>query len=284
MTFPNSTKLALTAVASSMVAGVASAAVVPLDFTNISMVSGSTTTYSSAGDAWVATDVRLDAGPALDAVFTITSTDDGSASALPTSTVFFDTSAARGNNMRVRVGGDPSNRVADAFVFLTVEFFNSGTSTPYTGWAPGEELITQFSDLDSDAGFDRTDFGGVHNADFTDQFTSDDVIPGTSLLITDGTTFTDYSVAYLDTPWGPEGNVTSTNPVPQSPVSTAFTRDAQNSIRMVVGQLSNGPAANRHIDIDMTPDFDIVPEPSSFALLAGIAGLGMALSARRRRQ
>ena len=222
----------------------------------------------------------------VDAVFTITNTDDGSGNTLATNNVFFDDVAARGNNMRVRVGEGPSSQAVNAFVFITIDFFEAGTTNPFS-WDTGEELITQFSDIDSDFGADRSDFAGVHGDDFSATATSDDITPGSSLLEFDNSSlFTDanYSIAHLATPWSGQANVSATDPASQSPVTAAFTDDAKSSIRVVVGQLSNGPGASRHIDIDMTPDFDIVPEPSSFALLAGIAGLGMALTARRRRQ
>lgn len=275
----------ITAVAASfLVASVASAALVPLEFTNISAVAGTTTNFSDLGDQWVATNVFRSSGPNLDVRFTITGTDDGTGNALATDNVFFDDVAARGSNMRVRVGG-PSN-VATALVFITIDLFETGTTDgPF--WGRSDDLITQFSDLDSDAGSDRTDFGGVHFDDFSTQATADNVSPGSSLLVLDNSTVNNYSIARLATPWGPQANVSDQSASAQSPVTAAYTRAAKNSLRVVVGQLSNGTppdTANRHIDIDMTPDFTIVPEPSSFALLAGLAGLGMAMTARRRRQ
>lgn len=279
--FPTIKKATTTAVASLLGVGVATAALVPLDFSNITVTGGSSFVYSDLGDQWRASDVRGDSS--MDAVFTITDTDDGLGNLLPTSTVFFDDVAARGNNMRVRVGGDPANRVADATVFITIDLFNAGTNDPYTGFTTSDDLITQFSDLDSDTTFDRTDFGGALTSEIDSQVLSDNITPGSSLLEFDTTSIPSYTIAHLEDPWSPKGNVVPTNEFAQSPVTAAFVRDAVTSLSVVVGQLSNGPTANRHIDIDMTPDFEIVPEPSSFALLAGIAGLGMALSARRRR-
>jgi hypothetical protein len=212
-------------------------------------------------------------------VFTITNTTDGT-SALPTSTVAFVDEAARGNNARVRVGGDPLNRVEDAQVFVTIEFFETGTNTPYT-WAGTDDLVTQFSDLDSDLGFDRTDFGGRLLSDYDTRATSDDISPGSSLLVFDDTTITNYSIAHLDTPWTPEGNVTSTTASAQSPVTASYTGTAASSIFLVVGQLSGGDEGNRHIDIDMTPDFTIVPEPSSYGFLLGLGAIA-AMGFRRR--
>lgn len=219
----------------------------------------------------------------LDALFTITSTNS-----LATNNVGFVDEPARGSNVRVRVGG--STDVAEAKVFIDIDFVNAGSTIAYTGWGTGDELITQFSDLDSDEELlpsfknDRTDFAGVHNSDFTANETSDNVSPGSSFLTFDATAVTNYTIARMKEPWGPQANVSATDATSQSPVTAAYTRDAQNKIRVVVGQLSDDGNANRHVDIDMTPDFNIVPEPSSFALLAGLAGLGMAMTARRRRQ
>lgn len=261
--------VAITAGASSLFASIS------LDFTNVSVASGSTTTYSSAGDQWIATDVLIGSPGALDAVFTITNTSNGS-SALATSSVFFDTNPARGNNMRVRVGPN----VATAQVFIDIDFYVAGTfgttNQRYT-WNPGDTMTTQFSDLDSDAGNNRSDFAGVHVDDYSVRSTAG----STSLLEFDDTYITDYTVANLQTPWTPQANVSATDPLSQSPVTAAFLRDAQDTIRIVVGQRSAGDLANRHIDIDMTPDFEIIPEPSSIGFLIGLAGLGF-VAARRR--
>ena len=261
--------------------GSLSAVIVPLEFNSISSVVGSSTTYSTAGDQWIATNVRADSPTTqVDAVFTITNTDNGLGSLLPQNTVGFVTESARGNNMRIRVGGNSNNRVATAYVFITIDFFQAGTTNPYI-WGRSDELVTQFSDLDSDFGQNRADFGGSHVNDYDSRNTSDNVVPGSSRLVFNDTEITDYSIAHLNTPWGPEGNVTNTSASAQSPVTASFTRDATNSIRIVAGQLSNGDVGNRHIDIDMTPDFTIVPESSSFGLILGLVGLGT-IGMRRR--
>ncbi len=266
--------VAITAGASSLFASIS------LDFTNVSVVSGSTTTYSSAGDQWIATDVLIGSPGALDAVFTITNTSTGSGT-IATNQVAFVTESGRGSNMRVRVGV-VSPFVTTAQVFIDIDFYVAGTfgtTNERYAWNPGDTMTTQFSDLDSDAGSNRSDFAGVH----VDDYTSRSLAPGgTSLLEFDDTFITNYSVANLQTPWEPQGNVVGTDPVSQSPVTAAFLREAQDTIRVVVGQRSSGDTANRHIDIDMTPDFEIIPEPSSIGFLIGLAGLGL-VGARRRR-
>lgn len=206
----------LIAVASFVTTGL-SATIVPLDFTDTAIEAGSSFTFSSAGDQWRATDVgRLDPNYAglIDAVFTITGTTGISA----TNNVAFVTEAARGNNMRVRVGG--TTNVTNATVFINIQFVDAGTNDPFTGWLPGADLITQFSDLDSDAGFDRTDFGGIQvgQPTFKNRANSDDITPGSSLLVFDTTSVAGYEIGRMATPWGPQGNVTATDAFSQSPV------------------------------------------------------------------
>ncbi|TVP80427.1 MAG: hypothetical protein EA353_03945 [Puniceicoccaceae bacterium] len=263
--------------------GFLSAAIVPLDFSNFVAVSGASTTFSNAGDQWISSNVRGD--NSVDAVFTITATDNGSGNPLTASQVAFVDESARGNNMRVRVGGG-GNEVTNAQVFITVSFWDAGTfgtanANPFS-WAVGDELITQISDIDSDVPSDRSDFGGVHMADYKERYTSDAIAPGSSLLVFDDSTISDYGIAVMDQPWGPQDNVTDTSASAQSPVTAAFVSDAASEIRIVVGQLSNGDTGNRHIDVDMTPDFEIIPEVSSYGLILGLIGLGF-VGVRRRR-
>ena len=252
----------------------ASASLVSLSFSNVGVDGSSTFLYSTAGDIWRATNVRTDGGPAMDAIFTITGVTGASAN-----NVAFVTEPARGNNMRVRVGGDSG--VTTAAVFITINLVNAGTTDPYTGWSPDNTLITQFSDLDSDVGADRSDFGGVLTGQFTEVGTSDDVTPGSSLLdiVSNPSYAPGYTVGIMQTPWGPQENVIDTTAEAQSPVTAAFFFDARNTINVVAGQVSNGDVGNRHIDIDMTPDFIIIPEPAT----ALLGGLGMLLLLRRRR-
>jgi len=91
-------------------------------------------------------------------------------------------------------------------------------------------------------------------------------------------------VGLLQVPWGPQGNVTSTDPVDQAPVTAAFLMNATSSFQLVVGQRANGNfPAYRHIDIDMTPDFNIIPEPSTYAMILGSLAL-LAIGYRRFRR
>lgn len=236
---------------------------------------GSTTTFSSAGDTWRAQNVDMSGNYNIDALFTITNTFG-----TQPSNVAFVTESARGNNMRVRVGASP--QVTTAHVFITIQFVDAGTTNPFTGWLPGAQLITQFSDLDSDIPADRTDFGGVAQLTYADRFTSDDITPGSSELLFDSTSVPGFDIARLQEPWGPQGNVTATDALSQSPVTAAFLFDATSTLNIVVGQISNGPTGNRHIDIDMTPDFEIIPEPSTYAAILGALALGVVFYRRRR--
>lgn len=250
----------------------ASASLVSLDFSDIGIETGSTTTFSTAGDVWRASDVRIDAPGTMDAIFTITG-----ASGVSSSNLYFLDNVARGNNMRVIIAN-----VTSATVFITISLVNAGTSDPYTGWSIGETLISQFSDLDSDAGANRSDFAGARTSEFVDAQTSDNVTANSSLLdlFTGPSYAPDYTVGILQTPWTAQGNVVSTSQAAQSPVTAAFSYDARNSIDIVLGQRSaDGINATRHIDIDMTPDFTIIPEPTT----ALLGGLGMLALLRRRR-
>ena len=260
--------------ASALLAPFASAAtIIPFDFSDVAVEGTSTFDVSSLGDVWRASNANANLG--IDAIFTMTAAT-ANGSPLASSLVFFDSSptanALRGNNMRLRVGPD----VSDARVFITITFVESGTDTPFVSWPVNAQLITQFSDLDSDAGGDRSDFGGVESGTYDQPFSSNDVNPGSSLLVLDSATEPGYDIFRMQEPWGPKGNVIDTDAASQSPVTGAFlfnvTTGEAIAINMVGGQLSNNSEANRHIDIDMTPDFIIIPEPSS-ALLVVLAGL-----------
>ena len=253
----------------------ASGSLVSLSFSNVGVDGSSTFLYSTAGDIWRATNVRTDGGPAMDAIFTITGT-----SGVDSSRVAFVDESQRGNNMRIRVGIS-SPFVTNATVFITINLVNAGTTDPYTGWSRDSTLITQFSDLDSDVGADRSDYAGVLTGQFTEVRTSDSVNPGSSLLdiVSNPTYASGYTVGIMQTPWGPQENVFDTSQAAQSPVTAAFFFDARNTINVVAGQRSNGDVGNRHIDIDMTPDFIIIPEPAA----ALLGGLGMLILLRRRR-
>lgn len=260
-------------ITSVLIASASAQQLIPLSFNTIAKEIGSTTTFSSAGDTWRASDVSSDYAGQMDALFTIYATQG-----LTPSTVFFDdTNPARGDNMRVRVGPNVTN----AQVFINIQLVNAGMSTTFTGWAAGDQLITQFSDIDSDAGADRTDFAGVSQFDYINDYSSNDADPGSSLLELDSTTIAGFDVFRLKTPWTSQGNVSSNDPVDQLPVTGGFVFDTTSSLSIVVGQFSNGAAANRHIDIDMTPDFTVIPEPSSF-LLVGMAMLGLGFYRRRQ--
>lgn len=260
------------------------ASLISLDFTFVAPEVGTSTTFSTAGDVWRASNISNDYN--IDALFTITGTSAGNGGpALPTSTVAFVDEPARGNNMRVRVGGNPNNYVVDARVFITIQFVDAGTTNPFSGWSTGDQLITQFSDIDSDFGQDRTDFGGLASSTYQRASSSDNLDPGSSLLTLDSSTVPGYDIYRMQTPWGPQINVFDTDDVSQSPVTGAFLLNAasltNSSFDLAVGQLSNGAEGDRHIDIDMTPDSVIVPEPSSTLLVGLTVTLGLGFRRRR---
>jgi hypothetical protein len=255
-----------------MIASASAQQLVPLSFNSIGIETGSSTLYSSAGDVWRATNVSSDYAGQMDALFRITGTIGVSSP----SNVYFSTAAARGDNMRVIVAN-----VTNAQVFVNVQLVNSGTTTPFSGWSTGDQLITQFSDLDSDLNANRTDFAGVQQGTYLFDSSSDTVNPGSSLLELNTTAISGYDVFRLKQPWTSQDNVIATDPVSQSPVTGAFVFNANSSLNLVLGQFSVGSTATRHIDIDMTPDFTIIPEPSS-ALLVGMAAISFAVRRRRK--
>lgn len=242
-----------------------------MDFTNFnfSPITGPNVSGGIIGSVYKATNVANLGGAGgvtlIDALFTVNgaSVDSGTS-------IFFDNNSARGDDVRIRFR---KNSPADIWAKVSISFVKSGTSDSVDVAAvTNTALRLQFDDLDSDVGSDRADFAGL----LTSQIDGAELAINTDLIL-NTTLSTGYTVGVYPAPYDSKGNVTSTDPVAQSPVTAAFdTRAAV--LQLVLGV--TGPAnGNRHIDIDMTPDFVIVPEPSS-ALLCGLASF---LALRRRR-
>jgi hypothetical protein len=142
----------------------------------------------------------------------------------------------------------------------------------------GDSLRVQFDDLDSDVGFNRADFAGMQTSQTT-QTALKQLAEITDLTV-NKTLIANYTVGVLPEPYTAWGNVSSTDPYDQSPVTIGFNTFAS-TINLVMGVTGTG-LGTRHVDIDMTPDFVMVPEPSTYALLLGVAALGYVASRRRQ--
>ncbi|WPJ97735.1 PEP-CTERM sorting domain-containing protein [Coraliomargarita algicola] len=248
---------------------------VSMDFTNINFTAITAATEGSGaviGSQYLATGVADLEGAGgvgvIDAIFTISdaSVDDSSL-------IYFANEGARGDDARIRL---EKNSSADIWVKISISFVLTGTSTAVdVADASGSDLRLQFDDLDSDVNANRADYAGLvtAEADLIELASNTELVTNTSL-------HSGYSVGLYPSPYGPKGNITSTDAIAQSPVTIGFDSTAE-VLDIVVG-VTGSATGSRHIDIDMTPDFIIVPEPSSYALLIGAISLGF-VSLRRRR-
>lgn len=263
--------LALLSLASSAMAAVS------IDFTNFNFTPTTAATGGSGkivGSVYTATNVADLGGVGgvnfIDARFKFTgaSVDDSSK-------IYFDDNVARGDDARLRLTKSGS---ADIWAKIQISFVKAGTSDAVNlPTLLGDSLRLQFDDLDSDVGDSRADFAGL----LTSQVALAE-LAGNTILTASTALMPGYTVGVLPDdgdglPYDSYGNVTTTDPIAQSPVTVGF--DSSNpTLDIVIGVTGTG-TGNRHIDIDMTPDFTIIPEPSA-ALLCGLGGM---LLLRRRR-
>ena len=266
------------AAASSAVANIS------MDFTNMNFTPVTAATNGSGaviGSAYEVTDVA-DLGGAggvnsIYAIFTITDASHDNSSR-----IYFQSGSARGDDVRMIFDKGGS---ADIWAKVSVQFFDSASDIIVdVADLTGDSLRLQFDDLDSNVGNSRADFAGLA----TSQIDESELASNTILTTTTSDSLigeAGYTVGVLPddgdgAPYDSYGNITSTNPIDQSPVTVAFdTTEAV--LELILGVTGEGTGI-RLIDIDMTPDFVIVPEPSSYALLIGALSLGF-VSLRRRR-
>ena len=242
-----------------------------LDFTNFNFtpITNATVLGGVVDSVYEATSVADLGGVggvnSIDAHFTITD-----ASVNNNSLIFFEDSATRGTNARLRF---LKNSSADIWARVSISFVDSVTSNAVDVNAlTGDYFRLQFDDLDSDVGRNRADFAGLANSDIDAAILD----PGSELEL-NTTLQSGYTVGVLPQPYGPEGNVTGNTPADQAPVTVGFNTTSE-FLQVVLG-VTGPDTGSRHIHIDMTPNFVLVPEPST-ALLCGLSSL---LLFRRRR-
>ncbi|MDQ8208546.1 PEP-CTERM sorting domain-containing protein [Coraliomargarita sp. SDUM461003] len=253
---------------------------ISMDFTNMDFTPVVTATGGSSfviDSAYKVSDVADLGGVGgineIYAIFTITDASHNNSSR-----IYFQSGTARGDDVRMILdkGG-----AADIWAKVSVQFFDKATDQSVNVAAvTGDSLRLQFDDLDSNVGNSRADYAGLQTSQILDSELASNTILTQRTDLASG-----YTVGVLPddgdgAPYDSYGNITSTNPVDQSPVTAAFDTTAE-ILNLVLGVTGTG-TGTRLIDIDMTPDFVIVPEPASFTLLIGALSLGF-VSLRRRR-
>ena len=238
------------------------------DFSDIDEVPGSATTYSTAGDQWRANNVETIDGDILYAIFTIFETSVGSS----TGDIRFINDESEGQDLRMRFDNRDGTISTPMWAKVNVMFYDTATDDEFV-FTAGDTILTQFDDLDSDATFDRSDFGGIRQGDYGSVSLNSPTNLVTDNSIGSGDAEGDFTYGILDTPWGPEGNETSTDPVDQAPYTVQFDTTLGTgtfSFDFIMGYDSGGistVSGNRHIDMDMTGI--LIPEPGTL-LMAGI--------------
>jgi hypothetical protein len=246
-----------------------------MDFTNLNFtpyVAATNGAASVIGSAYKVTNVAdlLGAGGInqIDAIFTVTDASIDSSSAIQ----FVD--ETRGDDVRVRF-----NKLTgtDIWVKIAISFVQSGTTTAVDVAAvTGSDLVLQFDDLDSDVGSNRADFAGLETSQIDAV-----ALASNTLLQQDTSISSGYTIGHgIGTDWTSMDNVSNLDAISQSPVTIAF-ETTVSTLNIVLG-VTGADSGDRHIDIDMTPDFTIVPEPSSYAFLIGIAAIGFVATRRRK--
>jgi len=250
---------------------------VSMDFTN--MLSTTDMSGTLVGDVWRATNVVTGGygGITVDALFTIKTTNMDE-----NQFTFATTENARGDDARVRFSNITGGSLYNKFVTIEVSFVNQSNGEAVSFGAG--ELYTQFDDLDSEPGVNLADYAGVQTSDFTTNvFASNTLLEADTALVS-GSTVGILQGDGTSTPWNTASNVSDTGAIAQSPVTAGFTitgsAAAAGKFVMALG-VTGTQFGSRHIDIDMTPDFTIVPEPSTYALLLGAVAAFCVISRRR---
>ncbi|WPJ96014.1 hypothetical protein SH580_21605 [Coraliomargarita algicola] len=271
-------KIWFSVLTSSVWAATTALASISMNFTNFNFTPITAATGGSGkivGSQYKATNVANLGGAggvnSIDAIFTVTA-----ASVNNSSLIYFANEAGRGDDVRLRF---KKLSAASIWAKVSISFVQSGTLTAVNvASVTGDNLRVQFDDLDSDVGSNRADFAGMQTSQTTQ--TAVKQLAEITDLTVNYSLISGYTVGVLPGPFTPWGNVTSTDPYDQSPVTIGFNTIAP-VINLVMGVTGTGQG-NRHIDIDMTPDFVMVPESSAFALLIGAAALGFVACRRRR--
>lgn len=266
--------IACTCAASSVLASIS------LDFSQFGLtpITGTNNAGGVIGEQYRVTNVANLGGVggifAIDAIFEITdaSVDDENK-------IAFVNETKRGDDARIRFEKSADESLIWAKV--SISFVQSLTTTSVdVAQVTGSNLRIQFDDLDSDLDSDRADFAGLETSqiDLTERAANTELIIDTTLSA--GYTVGLFPVDPTTMNYDPQINISSIDPVDQSPVTIAFDTSVA-TINLVLG-VTGPDSGSRHIDIDGTPDFIIVPEPSSSVLLVGAVVFGL-VSLRRRR-
>lgn len=267
-------KLAIVfSVALTSIASTASASFLSMDFTNFNFtpITGTNNVGGILNEQYRATNViNLPGAGQVDAIFEFVATSHDDEARIS----FVDEQPARGDDARIRI--DKNGLSSDIWVQVDLTFESSihGSNFDVAAYTANTSdlLRVQFDDLDSDAGQNRADFAGM----LTSQIISTQLDP-TSDIISDTALITDYTVGRYPGPsFTADPNVSSLDPADQAKVAIGFDTTAA-TISFVAGVTGGQATGNRHIDLDMTPDF-IIPEPASLALL----GLGSLMMLKRR--
>ncbi len=254
-------------------------AVISMDFTNLTQTVDNAST--DVGDVWTATNV-VDLGGSVgsvNALFTVVSSNLND-----NQFAFVPGEASRGDDARVRF--DNITGITSEYnyhVEIKISFVDPDNGNAAVSFNSGE-LQVQFDDLDSHSDVNLADYAGVLTSDIgAGEFSSNTILESNTTLVS-GATVGVLQSDGAGLPYDSAGNVTGTDPLIQSPVTAGFTiadsAAALGEFTIVVG-VTGTEFGTRHVDIDMTPDFVIVPEASSYGLLLGL-GMIATVAMRRR--
>lgn len=247
-----------------------------MNFTDLSLETDIVGT--DVGDVWRSTSVYDFGGSVgtIDALYTIISS-----TLAENQFDFVPGEADRGDDARVRF----SNISASPFnehVRINIAFVDPDNSDSAVSFSAAD-LYIQFDDLDSVPGSDLADYAGVYDTDFDQVTLSPDTLLLENTTFVPGATIGVLEGDGVGLPYDSAPNMIGTDAETQSPVTIGFqiapASAAVGSFDFIVGVTGTVPGS-RHIDIDMTPDFQIIPEPSSVGLL----GLSLSILLLRRRR